>query len=103
MAFTDSRAELVVCDRPGCTAKRTVGRALFGAPVGWTPDGRGVAYGNDGNVWVQPLGGAAPRQLTRFTDRRPIECFAWSRDGRRLALTRGSQTNDIVLFMGLKK
>ena len=75
-------------------------RAQFSAPVAWTPDGRGVAYASDGNIWVQPLGGGAPRQLTRFTDRRPIQCFAWSRDGKRLAMTRSTQTNDIVLFKG---
>ena len=69
--------------------------------VSWTPDGRGVAYPSDGNLWVQPLSGGAPRQLTRFTDGRPIGSFAWSRDGRRLAITRSTITNDIVLFEGL--
>ena len=51
---------------------------------------------------VQALSGGAPRQLTRFTDRRPIESFAWSRDGKRLAIARVTVTNDIVLFEGLK-
>jgi len=69
--------------------------------VSWPPDGRSVAYARDGNLWVQPLTGGAPRQLTRFTDGRPIRSFAWSRDGQRLALTRSTVTNDIVLFEGL--
>ena len=102
LAFTDSREGLVVCGLPGCTGRRAIGRAGFNAPLGWTPDGRGVAYASDGNIWVQPLGGGVPRQLTHFTDRRPIQCFGWSRDGKRLALTRSTQTNDIVLFKGLK-
>jgi serine/threonine protein kinase len=102
MAFTDSRDGLVACDLPGCTGRRTLGAAPFNAAVAWTPDGRSVAYASDGNVWLQPLSGGPPRQLTRFTDRRPIESFAWSRDGKRLALTRSTQTNDIVLFKGLK-
>jgi Tol biopolymer transport system component len=61
-----------------------------------------VAYVREGNVWVQPLGGGAPRQLTRFAENRPIGSFAWSRDGKRLAITRSIATHDIVLFRGLK-
>jgi serine/threonine protein kinase/Tol biopolymer transport system component len=102
MAFTDSRASLVVCALPGCTSARTIGSAQFDAAVSWTPDGRGVAYSSEGNVWVQPIAGGSPRQLTRFTDKRPIGSLAWSRDGKRLALTRSTITNDIVLFSGLK-
>jgi Tol biopolymer transport system component len=102
LAFTDSRAGLGVCKLPGCTDRRNIGPVEFDAPLAWTPDGTGVAYADDGNVWIQPLAGGSRRQLTRFTDGRPIESFAWSRDGKRLALTRSTQTNDIVLFKGLK-
>ena len=38
----------------------------------------------------------------RFTDSRRIGSFAWSRDGKRLAIARLTVTNDIVLFQGLK-
>ena len=69
---------------------------------GTTPDGRGVAYAETGNLWVQSLDGGPPRQLTRFTDGRPIMSFAWSRDGKRLAIARTSTTDDIVLIKGLK-
>jgi len=41
-------------------------------------------------------------QLTHFTDR-TIADFAWSRDGKHLALVRTTATSDIVLFKGLKK
>ena len=102
MAFTDSRASLIVCALPGCTSPRTIGSAPFDGAVSWTPDGRGVAYASEGNVWVQSIAGGSPRQLTRFTDKRAIGSLAWSRDGKRLALTRSTVTNDIVLFRGLK-
>jgi TolB protein len=102
MAFTDSRASLIVCALPGCTSRRTIGSARFDAPLSWTPDGRGVAYATEENIWVQPSGGGPPRQLTRFDDGRPIGFFAWSSDGKRLAITRSTETNDIVLFRGLK-
>jgi Tol biopolymer transport system component len=92
---------LVVCSLPGCSSPRTIGPAQLDTPVSWPPDGRGVAYASNGNLWVQALSGGAPRQLTRFTDGRPIRSFAWSRDGQRLAITRSTVTNDIVLFEGV--
>jgi hypothetical protein len=52
---------------------------------------------------VQPLDGSARRQLTHFADDRTITDFAWSRDGRRLAISRNTVTNDIVLFKGLRR
>jgi serine/threonine protein kinase len=102
MAFADSRASLIVCALPECTSRRTIGSAPFRGPLSWTPDGGGVAYAREANIWVQPLGGGTPRQLTRSADRRPIGFFAWSRDGKRLAITRSTETNDIVLLRGLK-
>jgi Tol biopolymer transport system component len=106
MAFTtqtaDGRSLLVVCSLPECTSHRTIGAAPFESAVAWTPDGRGVAFVRDGNLWVQPAAGSAPRQLTRFSESRPIGAFAWSRDGKRLAITRSTVTNDIVLVRGLK-
>jgi eukaryotic-like serine/threonine-protein kinase len=92
---------LLVCGLPACGSPKTIGAGGFETAASWTPDGRGVAYASDGNLWVQPLSGGAPHQLTRFTDGRPIRSFAWSRDGQRLALTRSTITNDIVLFEGL--
>jgi Tol biopolymer transport system component len=106
IAFTalgaDDRPTLLVCSLPRCTSPRTIGSAQFETAVSWTPDGRGVGYASEGNLWVQPLSGGAPRQLTRFTDGRAIRSFAWSRDGKRLAIARSTVTNDIVLFAGLK-
>ena len=79
----------------------------LGGRVRWTPDGRAVAYPAAGtqsvNLWVQPLNGQPPHQLTHFLDAREIIDFAWSRDGKRLAVARSTVTNDIVLIKGLKK
>jgi Tol biopolymer transport system component/tRNA A-37 threonylcarbamoyl transferase component Bud32 len=71
----------------------------------WTPDGRGVAYVDTragvSNLWAQPLEAGAPRQLTDFkTDH--IFFFDWSRDGRQLALARGTRASDVVLVNDLK-
>jgi Tol biopolymer transport system component len=57
----------------------------------WTTDGSGIAYVSraDGasNVWLQPLEGGAPHQLTYFKDAN-IVSFAWSPDGKQLACVR---------------
>ena len=49
------------------------------------------------NVWRYPLDGTPPRQLTAFTSGR-ILGFAWSRDGRTLVMSRGSESADVVLI-----
>src|SRR5439155_24402705 len=95
--------KIVICDLASCASRRT----LADWPTGrlrWTPDGRAIAYIDTArsNLWAQPIDGGMPRQLTHFTDH-PVLDFAWSRDGRRLAVSRSTTTNDIVLFRGLKK
>jgi len=67
----------------------------------WTPDGRSVAYpvtvGNVSNIWSQPLDGGSPRRLTNFKDQLIFD-FAWSRDGKQLALSRGLVNSDVVVI-----
>jgi serine/threonine protein kinase/dipeptidyl aminopeptidase/acylaminoacyl peptidase len=99
---------IVVCDLPACARRRTLTPQKMGSqtPSRWTPDGRGLAFvdgDTEANVWVQPLDGQPPHQLTHFNDGRTIVSFAWSRDGTRLAVARATVTNDIVLFKGLKR
>ncbi|HET6978688.1 MAG TPA: protein kinase [Pyrinomonadaceae bacterium] len=57
----------------------------------WTTDGSGLAYVSraDGtsNVWLQPLEGGPPHQLTYFKDANMLS-FAWSPDGKQLACVR---------------
>jgi Tol biopolymer transport system component len=75
-------------------------------PLQWTPDGGAVAFirtsNRVSNLWAQPLAGGEPKQLTDFKDQR-IFNFAWSRDGKQLALARGVVNSDVVLISGLKK
>ncbi|MDQ3803313.1 MAG: winged helix-turn-helix domain-containing protein [Acidobacteriota bacterium] len=75
------------------------------AEIRWTTDGRALTYVDSpngvGNIWMQPLGGGPPRQLTDFKDNR-IFRFDWSRDGQQLACSRGAETNDVVLISGLR-
>jgi serine/threonine protein kinase/dipeptidyl aminopeptidase/acylaminoacyl peptidase len=73
-------------------------------PIQWLPDGSAITYistrDEDSSIWSQPLDGSAPKKLTDFkTDK--IFDFAWSPDGRRLALSRGAIGNDVVLIKNL--
>jgi eukaryotic-like serine/threonine-protein kinase len=70
-------------------------------PVRWTADGRALTYivnrGGVSNIWIQPISGDPPRQLTEFkTDR--IFAFDWSADGKWLACSRGPEQRDVVLI-----
>jgi Serine/threonine protein kinase len=71
----------------------------------WMPDGRAIAYvdigGGAQNIWSQPLDGAAPKQLTNFTTEF-LNSFAFSRDGKQIAVNRGTSTNEIVLIKGFR-
>jgi Tol biopolymer transport system component/DNA-binding winged helix-turn-helix (wHTH) protein len=75
------------------------------AEIRWTPDGRGLTYvdapSGVSNIWLQPLAGGPPRQLTDFKSER-IFRFDWSRDGKQLVCSRGAEANDVVLIGGLK-
>ncbi|CAA9482507.1 MAG: tolB protein precursor, periplasmic protein involved in the tonb-independent uptake of group A colicins [uncultured Sphingomonadaceae bacterium] len=51
-----------------------------------SPDGRQVVYESLGKLWLKPVGGGAPRRLTRSTQAEGFELFpTWSRDGRTVA------------------
>ena len=67
----------------------------------WTPDGKGITFidsvADISNLWLQPADGGKPKQLTDykqgFVFRRE-----WTRDGKKLAMVRGSETSDAVLI-----
>jgi Tol biopolymer transport system component len=67
----------------------------------WAPMGDAIEYGltrnGVSNIWQQKLKGGPPKQITNFTSGL-VFYFDWSRDGRQLALTRGSQSSDVILI-----
>ena len=72
---------------------------IIGRVVRWTPDNSSIVYaksnGSVGNLWLQPLTGAEPVQITNF-DRETIADFTWSNDGRWLAISRATPGRDVV-------
>jgi serine/threonine protein kinase/Tol biopolymer transport system component len=76
--------------------------STFNWRLRFTPDSRAICYplrDNLGveNIWEQPLTGGAPHQITNF---KTLEIFdyAWSRDGKNLAVSRGQIVRDVVLI-----
>jgi TolB protein len=78
----------------------------FDVPMGafgvhWAPDGQALDYaltrGGASNIWRQPLAGGPPKQMTNFKSDL-IFFFDWSRDGKQLALERGTISSDVVLI-----
>ena len=71
----------------------------------WTPDGRALVYidirGGISNLWMLPVDGSAPTQLTDFRADR-IYAFDFSRDGKWVVMSRGNSTNDVVLFSNVQ-
>ncbi|HLL17107.1 MAG TPA: protein kinase [Pyrinomonadaceae bacterium] len=97
--------EIVVLPVEGGDPVRT-----FDAPVGldmlrWSPDGQGIDYifrrEGASSLWRLPLSGGQPRQLadlkTYF-----INWYAWSPDGRQLAVARGNPRTDMILIRDFK-
>jgi Tol biopolymer transport system component len=71
----------------------------------WAPDGKAVEYvlTREGvsNIWEQKLAGGPPKQITNFKSEL-IFAFDWSRDGKQLALARGSQNSDVILISNFR-
>jgi eukaryotic-like serine/threonine-protein kinase len=67
----------------------------------WSPDSKALQYTlvREGvaNLWEQPLAGGPARQLTHFKTDLILD-FAWSLDGKQLALTRGNFNSNVMLI-----
>lgn len=78
--------------------------------VRWTADSRAFIYikpvaGNlpGANLWLQPLDGSPPQQLTRFGSKEdPITNFAVSADGKEILIARGRLYSDVVLLSNFR-
>ena len=70
-----------------------------GAKTGNTPVTHAYidTSGGTPNLWSQSLDGGPPKKLTDFKEN-GVWRYAWSRDGKQLALTRGTFTSDVVLI-----
>jgi Tol biopolymer transport system component len=73
--------------------------------VRWAPGGGAIDYeltrNRVSNIWRQRLAGGAPTQITNFKSGQIFD-FDWSRDGKQLALTRGTDSSDVILIRSFR-
>lgn len=67
----------------------------------WAPDGKSIHYIDArkgvSNIWAFDYSTNTTRQVSSFTSGR-IFSFAWSPDGKNLAVARGQSTSDVVML-----
>lgn len=76
----------------------------FNANTVWLPDNRGIAFVDSrtgtNNVWMQPLSGGKPVQLTDFASD-GVAAYDFARDNR-LAVTRSAESTSVVLIKNFR-
>jgi serine/threonine protein kinase/Tol biopolymer transport system component len=115
LAFVSSDSKpdgIMICDLSSCRKPQhltPVGFPPRNSQIRWTPNRRGIAYVNiedplGHNIWIQPLdGNKEATRLTRLEDDRRIVSFAYSADGKSLAILRARTRTDVVLFKGVTR
>ena len=97
--------ELAIFPAAGGDRAKTFGLKGETSQLAWAPDGQSVTYAVGDvvadNLWNQAMRGGPPRRITKF-DTGGILSFAWSRNGKRLAVARGSRSQDVVLINNLR-
>lgn len=85
-------------------AKFDIPATVISRFVNWTADSKSLACINDtggvSNIWIQPLGGAPPRQITSFQSGRVL-AFDWSRDGKQFVFSQATESSYVALATGL--
>jgi Tol biopolymer transport system component len=81
------------------------GGAYAVGSLSWSPDSKSLQYilteNGASNIWEQTLDGSRRSQLTKFSTGRIFD-FHWSHDRRRLLLSRGEVSSDVVLLGNLR-
>jgi serine/threonine protein kinase/Tol biopolymer transport system component len=102
--FVAGRAPLQAMRSDGTPVKLPAVTVRQGA-YRFLPDGTGVVYLPDlqsRDFWLLDLTTGTRRQLTRFSDRRRLETFDITPDGRRIVFDRQDENSDVVLIDAAK-
>jgi Tol biopolymer transport system component/DNA-binding winged helix-turn-helix (wHTH) protein len=98
---SSEKTQLAIIPLAGGTPTRifdTPPSANFRYGIRWTSDGKAVTYRDwVMGIWRQPIDGAAAQRLSGLPQEK-IFPYAWSRDGKFLAFTRGVEIRDVVLI-----
>ena len=105
---TAARRKLIVLPLEGGPPNKEIDTLSDADSIGWTPDGRALTYlhfsGSASNLYMQPLNGGVPIQLTHFySEPATVYAYAWSKDSKKIAITRARlNDSDVVLFTGFR-
>lgn len=105
-ADNNSPPQIAIIPAQGGAPTQFVSIPIFArVNVRWHPLEKSLSYlsrsDDQTNLWLQSLAGGAPKKITNFSGER-IFAYAWSRDGKRLAFSRGTINRDVVMINGLE-
>ena len=96
-----AQAKIEIVPSSGGEPTTILNAPKFSRAAGWSPDGKSIIYEKDennvSNLWSISLDGGKERQLTNWPSEQ-IFWFAWSRDGKQLAVARGHLSFDLLLI-----
>jgi Tol biopolymer transport system component/tRNA A-37 threonylcarbamoyl transferase component Bud32 len=99
------RGKIVVSPAAGGPPTATLETPYGLQAISFTPDDKALAFlltrNRATNIWIQPLSGGPPTQLTKFTSGE-MYAFAWSADGKHLAFSRGQRKSDVVMISNFR-
>ncbi|MGI9055379.1 MAG: TolB family protein, partial [Pyrinomonadaceae bacterium] len=76
----------------------------YRSPI-WSPDGQSIIFKKTqkqiGNLWRQNLSGGEPKQITNFNSDLILN-HSLSRDGKKIILSRGKFTTNVVMLKNFK-
>jgi serine/threonine protein kinase len=105
----NAKRKFVIQDVAGGKARREFDAPSLADYLGWTPDGRALTYllaeGSAQNLYMLPLSAGKPVRLIHYDDEPSfIKAYRWSRDGKKIAITRSRfNSTDVVMFSGLQR
>ena len=103
----DHKVQIVAQNLDGSDRVLLPATDVVRAPA-WTPDGRALVLdkttGAGSNLFYQPLDGSKPTQMTHFnTEPLFVPSFAFSPDGKQIAITRANAHDaDLVMFQNFR-
>ena len=106
LAVADAITKLQIVPASGGDPTRTLDWPKDANALYWSPDGQSLDFiaERDGvpNVWRLSLASGREQRLTDWQTNVPLWWFAWSRDGKQLAVTRDTQTTHLVLIQNFR-
>ena len=99
MQQRDQRHIVLIPAEGGAAIKTIPAPKNFGPVMRWSPTGDSISYRDNAftSIWKLPLDGTPPSPLLQLRNQL-LSTFCYSRDGRRLVYSSGTELRDVVLI-----